>query len=68
MTSQDTLADIIRRMETSHSCLHPIITEQIPSNALYNLASAMLQIHNSTQDMGSKAIASTAIRALGGET
>ena len=68
MSIPDILAAIVSRMETSYSCLHPVATTQIPANALHNLASAMLQIHNTTEDSGTKAIAATAIKAIEGGT
>ena len=68
MTLPDTLADIVSRMELSHSCLHPVEISNIPSDALYRLAQAMLQIHNTTQDAGTKAIAVTALKAIEGGT
>ena len=70
MTTPVILAAIVIRLESSHTCLHPVTTGQPPvsSDALYRLAQAMLQIHNSTEDGGTRAIAATALKAIEGGT
>lgn len=68
MSIQDTLADIVSRLETSHACLHPATVTTIPKEALFNLASAVLQIHNTTTNPSTMAAAATALKAIEGGT
>ena len=69
MTIDESLQGIVDRMESSHTCIHPLIVGKvIPSNALWSLATAMLQIHNTTTDVSAKSISATAIKSIEGMT